>query len=142
MNVKQLKTKLTKVSHDFIRKRDSKEEHEIAGNCFDCGVWTEGQQFQCGHFLPDGGSGAILRYHPHNMHGQFGGCNMKHQQERVKINYTMKMIDMYGREYVDYLRSLRNKSIKADKFFYLRMIELYEQGNEDDIVGYLESLVI
>lgn len=141
-SISSLKNKLVKVSHDYIRKRDSKEEYEIAGYCFDCGEWAVGQYFQAGHFLPDGGSGAVLRYHPDNMHGQSAGCNMKHQQERVKINYTIKMIDKYGRDYVDFLRHLRQKSIKADRFFYERMISLYQLGDEDEIVKYLESLVV
>jgi len=141
-SISKLKKKLVKVSHDYIRKRDSRQEHEIAGSCFDCCEWAVGQYFQAGHFLPDGGSGAVLRYHPHNMHGQAAGCNMKHQQERVKINYTIRMIDKYGREYVDFLRSLRQKSIKADRFFYEKMIALYQAGDEKEVVKYLESLVV
>lgn len=136
---KKLAHKLTEVSHTFIRKRDG-IDGEIRGYCFDCGVYTEGQQFQCGHFVADGECGAWLRYHPHNMHGQSGGCNMKVSQERVKIAYTLKMIDKYGREYVDYLRSQRHRTIKADSFFYQTMIDLYEKGDEDKIVEYLESL--
>jgi len=141
VRIKRAKAKLVELSHTYVRRRDSTEEDTIAGRCFDCGEYAEGQQFQAGHFLPDGGSGAILRYHPHNMHGQAGGCNMKQVQERVKINYTMRMIDKYGREYVDFLRSLRNKSIKADIIFYEKMIELYEAGDEEEIINYLHSLI-
>lgn len=138
--VKRAKVRLEKLSHDHVRRRDSLSPEEIRGNCFDCGVFCEGQQFQAGHWQPSGSCGALLRYHPHNMHGQAGGCNMKQVQERVKINYTMKMVDKYGREYVEQLRQLRNKSIKADIIFYDRMIELYEEGDEEKIVDYLHSL--
>jgi len=138
---KKLAQKLEKVSHDFIRRRDSIEpDIVIGGYCFDCGKLTYRQMFQAGHFLPSGSCGAILRYHPRNIHGQASGCNCKYQQEKVKINYTMAMIKKYGKKYVDSLIALRNKSIKADSIFYQKMIDLYEAGDEEAIVEYLESL--
>lgn len=139
---KKLIYKLVEISHNFIRKRDSISEDAIGGYCFDCGILVYGQQFQAGHFIPDSVGGALLRYHPHNMHGQSGGCNMKHSQERVKIDYTIKMQEKYGIDYVNHLRQLKYKSIKADSVFYNKMIDLYLQGDEDKIVDYIESLVL
>lgn len=141
VRVKRAKAKLVELSHTFIRRRDSINEDEIAGYCFDCGEYAEGRYFQAGHFEADSVGGALLRYHPHNMHGQSAGCNMKQVQERVKINYTIKMIDKYGRDYVNSLRLLKQKSIKADIIFYERMIELYEAGDEEEIINYLNSLI-
>jgi len=138
---KKLIKELTVKSHTFIRKRDSVSEDKIAGYCFDCGEYAEGSQFQAGHWHPDSTGGALLRYHPHNMHGQAGKCNCKFQQESVKINYTFAMQRKYGQEYCEKLNALRYKTIKADVIFYLRMIELYDNGDEDEIVNYLESLV-
>lgn len=138
---KKLAQKLEKICHDYIRRRDSiNPEIAIGGYCFDCGKMVFKQMFQAGHFLPSGSSGAILRYHPHNIHGQASGCNCHYQQEQVKIRYTMAMIKKYGKKYVDKLIALKNKSIKADSIFYEKMIELYEQGDEEAIVDYLESL--
>jgi hypothetical protein len=136
-----LQQKLVEVSHTYIRLRDSINPDEIRGYCFDCGTYTEGRHFQAGHFIADASGGAILRYHPHNMHGQASGCNMKVSQERVKIEYTIKMQEKYGIDYVNFLRSLKNKSIKADEIFYRKMIELYEKGDEDSIVQYLHGLL-
>ena len=138
--IKKAKEELVELSHTHVRRRDSIDEDKIGGYCFDCGEYAEGQQFQAGHFEADSVGGALLRYHPLNMHGQAGGCNMKQSQERVKINYTLKMIDMYGREFVDFLRSLKKKSIKADIIFYERMIELYKAGDEVAIINYLHNL--
>lgn len=137
---KKLVYKLVELSHSYIRRRDSIDEDVIGGHCFDCGTLVFGQQFQAGHFIADSVGGALLRYHPHNMHGQSGGCNMKHSQERVKIEYTIKMQEKYGVDYVNHLRQMKNKSIKADSIFYNRMIELYKEGNEQKIIDYLESL--
>lgn len=135
----KLKNILYKLSHDYIRRRDGMEG-DMRGYCFDCGNYAEGRNFQCGHFVPDAAGGAILRYHPHNMHGQAAGCNMKHQQESVKINYTLKMINKYGIDYVEYLKSLKNVVIKADSVFYQTMIDLYKEGDELKIVTYLTEL--
>lgn len=137
--IKKLKKDLETISHTFIRKRDG-INGEIRGYCFDCGDYAEAQQFQAGHWEPSGSSGALLRYHPHNMHGQAGKCNMLRSQERVKIEYTMKMLSLYTREYIDHLRQLKQKIVKADRYFYTTMIELYREGNEAKIVEFLESL--
>lgn len=138
--IKRAKKELEKVSHDFIRHRDSTDKNYIGGYCIDCGTRAEGQYFQAGHFEASGSCGAILRYHPHNIHGQSAGCNMWANQERVKINYTLAMIDRYGREYVNSIRALKHKTIKADIVFYETMISLYKEGDEEKIVEYLESL--
>jgi hypothetical protein len=141
--VKRAKATLEKISHDFVRGRDSDEHNKHAstfgGKCVDCGIYDEGQYFQAGHFEASGSCGALLRYHPHNMHGQRAGCNLKYRQEQVKINYTMVMIAKYGKDYVDLLRSLKNKSIKADIIFYETLINLYKQGNEEEIVDFLNG---
>jgi len=139
-SVSRAKNVLYELSHTYIRKRDSDDPDFIAGKCFDCGFFATGGNFQAGHFIPDS-KGFITRYHPHNMHGQFSGCNMKYQQERVKINYTMKMIAKYGKAYVDKLIFLSNKTVRTDLSIYLKLIELYKEGKEPKIVKYLESLV-
>lgn len=137
--VKRAKKELEILSHTYIRKRDG-INGEIKGYCFDCGKYSEGQQFQAGHFEPSGSCGALLRYHPHNMHGQNGGCNTQYQQEKVKIDYTFKMLEKYGIERVNKIRQLKHKSIKADIIFYEKMIELYKEGNEQKIVDFLETV--
>lgn len=136
---------LKEVSHTFVRRRDSVDKDVIGGYCFDCGTTAMGQHFQAGHWIPDSVGGILLRYHPWNMHGQSSGCNMKFVQERVKIDYTTKMIDVYGRERVEEIRALKNKkdkngmSLRADIFFYDKLIELYRAGDEKAIVDYLHS---
>lgn len=140
VTTKKLIKELTKLSHDFIRERDSRSKEEIGGYCFDCNCLAFGQQFQAGHWHPDSTGGALLRYHPHNIHGQAGKCNCKFQQEFVKINYTFAMEKKYGKAYCEKLHALKNKSIKADAIFYSDMIQLYKQKDEKKIVAYLENL--
>ena len=139
--VKKAKKELEILSHNFIRKRDSINDYEIKGYCFDCGKLSEGQNFQCGHWIPNSVGGALLRYHPQNMHGQASGCNCGYQQEMVKIRYTAMMYQKYGKKCVAGLLQLKKKSIKADIIFYTKMIDLYIKGDEDEIVRFLESII-
>lgn len=142
--VKKAIKDLTQLSHDYVRRRDSTAQNlsngEIGGLCFDCGKHSMGRDFQCGHWIPNSIGGALLRYHPHNMHGQNSGCNCGYQQEMVKIRYTLAMEAKYGKERVAGLVALKNRTIKADILFYLKMIDLYTVGDEQAIVDYLESL--
>lgn len=138
--VKQAKNVLYDLSHTYIRHRDSTDKNFIGGKCFDCDYFSTDGNFQAGHFIPDS-KGFITRYHPHNMHGQFSGCNMKYSQERVKINYTMRMIKKYGKKYVDKLILMSNKVVRTDLSVYLKLIELYKKGDEKKIINYLESLI-
>lgn len=138
--VKQAHKILYELSHTYIRRRDSKSKDRIAGNCIDCGIWAEGGNFQAGHFIADS-KGVITRFHPLNMHGQAGGCNIKYQQEWVKINYTLAMIKKYGKPFVEKLKQMSEKTVRVDLSFYLKMIELYRAGDEKKIIKYLESLI-
>ena len=142
-DTKKIIKELEKICHDYIRQRDSDNSHKgtdtVGGNCFDCGKFCEGQNFQAGHFVASGEGGALLRYHPLNIHGQSSGCNMAYSQERVKINYTLKMIDEYGREGVEQLRMLKNRTVKADWVFYEVLISLYKDGDEEAIIRFLEN---
>lgn len=140
--VKRAKKELKEISHTFIRKRDSKIKDKIGGYCFSCGKYCEGSDFQCGHWEPDSTGGALLRYHPQNMHGQGGYCcNInRHGQQKMGNDYTLKMIEKYGLKRVNEIRALKYKSIKADILFYEKMIELYKEGNEQKIIDFLENL--
>lgn len=140
-DVKKIKKKLVEVSHLYIRKRDSTSDNIIAGNCCTCGKYAEGGNFQAGHYEPDASGGALLRYHPRNMHGQGGYCcNInRHGQQRVANAYTMFMIKKYGLKYVEKLRAMKQKTIKADILFYSELLELYKLGNESKIIRFLES---
>lgn len=132
------------ISHRYVRLRDSKKNGEIAGMCCTCGKWCEGSDFQAGHYEPSGSCGALLRYHPHNMHGQGGFCcniNRNHQQ-KMGNDYTFFMIRKYGQKRVEQIRALKRRSIKADIIFYETMIKLYQEGDEQEIINYLEKVCI
>lgn len=144
---KRLKKILEKVSHDYIRQRDSKNPPIIAGNCFTCDLWCEGGNFQAGHFEPDATGGLLLRYHPINMHGQGGYCcNInRHGQQRVANEYTVRMIKLYGIKKIEKLRALKNKKtstgmpMRETPQFYETLIKLYKKGDEKKIIKFIEK---
>lgn len=136
--IKRAKKELSELSHTHVRRRDSINDTTIGGYCFDCGKYSESRDFQCGHWIPDSSGGAILRYHPHNMHGQFSGCNCGYNQEMVKIRYTQAMYQKYGELRVQSLTALKNRTIKADIIWYEKMIDLYKEGDEEKIISFLE----
>lgn len=142
-DTKKLIKELEKICHDYIKQRDSDTQHKgtdmVGGNCIDCGKLSEGRNFQAGHFLPSGSSGALLRFHPENINGQSSGCNMAYSQERVKPFYTMAMIRKYGQERVEKIMQLKHKTVKADWMFYEILISLYKDGDEDAIIRFLEE---
>jgi len=142
VRVKRAKKKLEELCHNFVKDRDAIQgSYPRSGYCCSCGKYVSGSDYQAGHYEPSGASGATLRYHPHNIHGQGGFCcniNRNHQQKMGNA-YTMYMIRKYGIERVHEIRNLKNKTIKADIWFYEKMIELYEKGDEKSIIEYLEN---
>ena len=64
-NTKQLKDKLVKLFHKFIRERDKDKP------CISCGQYTT---LQAGHFY-SGGHYSALRFDEDNVHGQCLRCN-------------------------------------------------------------------
>ena len=107
-------------------------------NCFTCGRQVEGSNRQLGHGVPSAAGGAILRYHPHNLHIQCYHCNINLGGNGMI--YFANLEKEIGRKKIDKMLSLKNKTIKADEIFYTKMIELYKEGNEKKIIKYLESL--
>lgn len=137
--IKSLPKILEKISHDFVRKRDSISGEIKKGYCCCCKRMFEGSNFQAGHYIPSSTGGILLRYHPQNMHGQCAGCNMFYRQEEVKTQYADFMYSKYGAEKIKTFRQLQNTMGKKDKYFFETMISLYQEGDETEIINFLES---
>lgn len=141
--VKKAQAKLKEICHAFVKDRDGiPNNYRRSGICCTCGRYCEGGDYQAGHYEPSGSCGALLRYHPQNIHGQGGFCcniNRNHQQ-KMGNDYTFYMIKRYGQKRVAELRALKRRNIKASLSFYEKMIELYETRDEKKIIKYLESL--
>ncbi len=129
---KQLKDKLWKLVSKRIKERDN-------NICFTSGKYVEGANAHCGHMFPSGACGAVLRYHPKNLH-----CQSYHENINLGGNgvvYGINFVKKYGQKEMTKLLKLKNSSIKADNQFYEKLIEMYETYPLEDIEEYLNQLV-
>jgi len=52
------------------------------------------------------------------------------------------MVEKYGQDYINKMFQIKNQTtIQADRYFYERLIELYKQGNEQEIIKFLENYI-
>jgi hypothetical protein len=95
--------------------------------CVSCGKsfhWTEGDG---GHYISKGCS-SYWALKKENVHPQCKGCNgfgMKHGT--AANQYTLWMVDYYGRDFVDQMEADKRKPIKIYKKEYQEMIEEWNQ---------------
>jgi Bacteriophage Lambda NinG protein len=129
--VTQLKKKLWSIVAKRIKERDDYI-------CFTSGKKVEGANAHCGHMFPSGSCGAVLRYHPLNLHCQSYFENIN--QGGNGAVYALNFIEKYGQEKMNKMLQLKNKSIKADTQFYEKLIELYTNNTLEEVENYLHSL--
>lgn len=127
-------TKLKKKLWTLVAKRIKERDNFI---CFTSGVECHGANAHCGHGLPSSVCGARLRYHPKNLHCQSYYENIYASGNGV--TYYQNQVKLYGQDAVDNLYKLKNTFIKADSFFYEKLIDLYKSGTWDEIEEYLEN---
>ena len=115
--VKQLKKMLWKhYVSPYIRQRDG-------GKCFTCGVVKFWKEMHAGHFRPKG-SFSDTEFDRTNIHCQCSKCNTFLGGNLTE--YTVKMIDKYGREHVDSLIFRSRQAKKWTKEELKDLIEIYK----------------
>ncbi len=87
-----LRRKAWKLFSKYIRERDK-------NICFTCGGYAN----QAGHFVHKDS----LDYNEMNIHAQCTRCNL--YLSGNQIEYTLRMIDKYGRDRVEELRARRHE---------------------------------
>lgn len=91
--------------------------------CVSCGTWHHWKDMDGGHWIPKGASSALALVEE-NIHPQCKGCNgfgMKYGS--AAQNYTLWMVDYYGREFVDELEARKKEVRKIYKSDYQEMIK-------------------
>ena len=79
--------------------------------CVSCGVSKHWKEMQGGHFIPRGNK--ATKHMEENIHPQCPGCNcygMKYGD--AEKQYTLYMVDTYGRDFVDELLATKGKAHK------------------------------
>lgn len=114
--VKQLRGILWKIISPYIRQRDG-------GKCFTCGMVKHWKEMHAGHFIPKG-SWSDTEFDEDNIHCQCPKCNTFLGGNLTE--YTIRMIDKYGRDFVDQLRFRGRQAKKWEKEELKKLIEHYK----------------
>lgn len=114
----QLVKKLDSVFSQYIRLKDAKDG---IATCVTCGTKDEWKNMQNGHFVSRGKYST--RWSELNCHVQCLRCNVFLKGNY--INYTLYMIDRYGREKVDELKSESMELAKFSSQQLKEMIDFY-----------------
>lgn len=93
-------------------------------NCYTCDrLIDEPSKAQTGHFIPSASGGAFLRYDLRNLRVQDYYCNINLGGNGTE--FYRRMVEEIGQEEVDKLFQDKNKTIKADKWWYMEKIKEY-----------------
>lgn len=92
--------------------------------CYTCDSRIEKSNKQLGHFIPSSTCGALLRYDIRNLRWQCARCNLFAGGNGAV--FYKRMVEREGQDYVDKLFQDKQKTVKADIIFYMRLIKEYE----------------
>ena len=112
----QLKKILWRIVSPYIRQRDNY-------TCFTCGEKLDKYNSHAGHFIPHG-SYSDTDFDETNLHCQCIRCN-KFLSGNL-MEYTLKMIKMYGKKHVEDLRRRKHIVKKWTKEELKELIEYYK----------------
>jgi len=119
----QLKKLRWKLFSEYIRKKARDEDGYVT--CVTCGkkaLWNDGMQ--AGHFIPKA-KGNSVYFEEENCHVQDISCNIF--KSGNYIEYTLYMLDMYGREKIDELEALAKTELKFTRSDHEEAIEDLKQ---------------
>ncbi len=86
--------------------------------CITCGTVDHYKEMDGGHYLSKG-SCSYWALEPENIHPQCGSCNHTGMKFRnAEAVYTLWMVDMYGRDFVDHMIATKKNTKKMYKKDY------------------------
>lgn len=116
-----LKDRCWKLVSEYVRRSDADEGG--TATCFTCGKLAHWTELHAGHFVP-GRTNAVL-FDLRVIRPQCPQCNI--WRGGAYHEYTLKMIDQFGREEVDRLLSLRHKVVKFTRSDLEELIEAFKE---------------
>lgn len=119
-----VKGKSWRLLTDYCRLRDFIKYR----SCVSCGSFlSQWRDCDGGHYISMGGHGASIGFSDKNVHAQCSKCNLQASQH-TGFYYKEELTRRYGEEIHSELEHLKNTSIKADDFFFVKKIEeIYEK---------------
>ncbi len=121
--IKGVKKKLWEECKRITRARYIK--YEFGWDCYTCDKYiTILSDAHTGHFIPSGSCGVLLRYDLRNLRVQCYNCNINLGGNGAE--YYRRMIKEVGKKSVEQLFIDKQKTVKADIIFYMRLLEEYQ----------------
>lgn len=121
--IKTLKNKLWELCKQIIRLKYINPNG--TWYCYTCGkLIDEPAKAQTGHFLASSVCGAYLRYDLRNLRIQDYYCNINLGGNGA--TFYKNLVEREGQEYVDQIFKDKQKTIKADEWWYEGKIKEYE----------------
>lgn len=120
-SLRSLKNKCWRIFSEWVRRRDADEGGTV--HCVTCRKPIYWKEAHAGHFVP-GRTNAVL-FHPDIVNPQCPICNI--WKGGAYHDYTLYMLDKYGREKVEEFLSLRRQVKKYTRSDLEELIESYKQ---------------
>ena len=118
-SITQLKKQLWELTKQIIRKR-------YGNTCYTCGAKDLiGSNWHTSHFIPSSIGGASLRYHFDNLRPACYNCNINKSGNWPAFLENLRA--EIGNKRVNELLKLKNKTSKADRYFYTTKIKEYQE---------------
>jgi len=90
--------------------------------CWSCGTVEHYKDMDGGHFIPKGAS-SYWSLEVENVHPQCKGCNGFGMKFGIAAQqYTVRMVDMYGQDYVDGMFATKSNIKKMYKSDYVELL--------------------
>lgn len=105
-----LQNKADTLTSQYIRRKFA----NYAGNvtCVSCGKVLHWKDAHCAHFIERGKK--ATRWLEENLHPACSSCNVYRKEFHLR-EYTLAMIDLHGRGFIDELRTMANKVLSASQ---------------------------
>jgi hypothetical protein len=116
--------KADRLASQYIRQKFADFDGNIT--CVSCGKVMPWKESHCAHFIERGKK--ATRWLEENLMPACPGCNT-FRKEFHSREYTLAMIDLHGREFIDELRTMANEVLSGSKVRQLaeEAIEYYSQ---------------
>jgi hypothetical protein len=102
--------KADKITSQYIRYKHA--DHAENVKCISCDAVIHWKESHCAHYI--GRASKATRWMEENLRPACPSCNVYRKEFHMR-EYTLKMIDFYGRDFVDELRALARKVLSASE---------------------------
>lgn len=102
--------KADRVTSEYIRRKFADHAGNIS--CCTCGKVLPWKESHTAHYIERGK--VLTRWLEENLHPACPSCNV-YRKEFHKRNYTLYMIDLYGRAFIDELNEMARKVVSPSQ---------------------------